>query len=112
MGWESRGGRAYYYRGRRAGGRVVKEYVGAGPAADLVARHDALARDRRQAEAEAARRTADELAALDAAVAPLDELTDLVARAALLSAGYHRPNRGPWRKRRARPDPEAAQAGG
>ncbi|MBX9579131.1 MAG: hypothetical protein K2X87_02385, partial [Gemmataceae bacterium] len=102
------GGRAYYYRGRRVGGRVVKEYVGAGPAADRIARHDTLTHDRRQAEAEAARRTADGLDALDAAVASLGEVADPVGRAALLAAGTHRPNRGPWRKRRARPAEDTA----
>lgn len=80
IGWEVRAGRWYYYRGRRDGGPVAKEHVGAGPAADL--------------------------SALDTAPAPLDALADAVARAALLAAGYHRPNRGPWRKRRARPDQE------
>ncbi|MBX9625638.1 MAG: hypothetical protein K2X82_17680 [Gemmataceae bacterium] len=103
MGWECRGNRTYYYHGRRDGRRVVKEYVGAGPAADLIARYDALDRDRRAAEADTTRQTIADLDALTAAVAPLDEAADLVARAALLAAGFRRHHRGPWRKRRARP---------
>jgi len=31
MGWEERRGRKYFYRKRRNGGRVVSEYLGAGP---------------------------------------------------------------------------------
>jgi hypothetical protein len=37
MAWEQRGGRPYYYQSRRVNGRVVKEYVGAGPYAALQA---------------------------------------------------------------------------
>jgi hypothetical protein len=52
----------------------------------------------------------DELAALDAELAPLCALADALARGALLAAGYHRHHRGPWRKRRDRPA-EPAGAG-
>lgn len=108
VGWEVRAGRAYYYRGRRVGGRVAKEYLGAGLLADLAAEVDALARDTRAAEADTIRWAAANLDALDAAVAPLDAAADLVARAALLAAGYHQHHRGPWRKRRARPAQDPA----
>jgi hypothetical protein len=47
MGWER--GR-YYTRSRREGGRVVREYVGAGPAAALISQFDAIERVRREGE--------------------------------------------------------------
>ena len=104
MGWESRGscrGR-YYTRSKRANGRVVREYVGAAgdPLVELVAAADALRRGDRRAAAEA--RRAEE-ASWQAALAPLLELSqvaDLLARAALLAAGYHRHSRSSWRKKR------------
>jgi hypothetical protein len=39
--------------------------------------------------------------ALDKSVADLDEVADLLARAALLAAGFHQHRRAPWRRRRA-----------
>jgi hypothetical protein len=41
-----------------------------------------------------------ELAKLDAAVAPADEALELVTHAVLAAAGFHRHNRGEWRRRR------------
>src|SRR5690349_1861321 len=55
MGWEARGERFFYYRPRRAGGRVVRDYHGAGPAAQLAADLVDEARDRRAAAAKAHR---------------------------------------------------------
>lgn len=100
MGWERRGGRSYYYAAERVGGRVVKRYVGAGRVAELAARLDLINRQQREDDAESARRLRDELAAVDAVLAPLDELADVLARAALVAAGYHRHHRGEWRRRR------------
>jgi hypothetical protein len=96
MGWE----RGYYYRVRKVNGRVLREYIGTGRVAELIAEIDALERDRRQQKAMALRRAKAELAALDAELKPLAENTDLVTRAALLAAGYRQHNRGEWRKRR------------
>jgi hypothetical protein len=101
MGWER--GR-YYSRSRRVNGRVVREYVGSGEVARLAARTDAADRERRRAERAALRAREAELDALDAPLKQLDELADLVARAALEAAGFHRHNRGEWRRRRERPE--------
>jgi hypothetical protein len=100
MGWEKRGNATYYYTAERFGGRVVKQFVGSGRVAELAAQLDALARAERKEAAEAAQRERDELAALDAALAPLHALADAATAAALVAAGYHRPKRGHWRKRR------------
>src|SRR5438874_11562057 len=103
MAWEKVGGRRYYYRNRRDGRRVVREYVGSGPVAELAATGDAL----RRVEKEAARRRRQaERAARERAEAPLlalCELTDVLTRASLVLAGFHQHDRGAWRRRRERP---------
>ncbi len=100
MGFEQRGNGTYYYTAERVGGRVVKTYVGAGRVAELAALLDVETRAERAQAAEVDRRARDELAALDAALEPLNELADAATAAALVAAGCHRPKRGPWRKRR------------
>ena len=96
MGWE----RGYYYRVRKVNGRVVREYIGAGRVAELVAQMDALERERRGLEALKQRREKDELKAIDADMKAVNERIDLAARAALLAAGFHLHKRGEWRRRR------------
>lgn len=95
-----RGNRLYYYKSVRTGGRVRTVYRGGGEVALLAAGLDALeaeqsAADRREL-AEARRRA-------DRADRRLDAASDLVGRAVaaeLVAAGYHRPARKPWRRRR------------
>jgi hypothetical protein len=98
MDWE----RGYYYRVHKVNGRVVREYVGRGPAGELAAQLDALERHRRQQEARALRREKRDLDALDADLKAVTETADLLACAALLAAGFHRHKRGEWRRRRDR----------
>jgi len=100
MAWE----RGYYYRVRKEGGRVVREYFGKGEPAELMAQFDAINRADREAEREARRVKKAELEALDAPFNELNDLADLLARAALVAAGFHQHNRGEWRKRRAHRD--------
>lgn len=101
MSWEARNGEgAYYTRSKRSGGRIVREYVGSGDFARVVAEMDDLERQQRKAEGVAQREERARLNAIDAQVARLDRLADLVARAVLVDAGYHQHNRGEWRKRR------------
>jgi hypothetical protein len=97
MGWDK--GR-YYTRSRKVNGRVVREYVGTGRVAELAAQLDALERERREREARAVRQQKAELTVLDAELKALTERADLLARAALLAAGFHRHKRGDWRRRR------------
>jgi hypothetical protein len=100
MGWE----RGYYYRARKVNGRVVREYVGAGRAAELAAQLDDWERQKRQAERAAFAAERTRLDALDVPLNELNELAELLARAALLAAGFHQHKRGEWRKRRAQGD--------
>jgi hypothetical protein len=104
MAWE----RGYYYRVRRENGRVVREYMGRGEVAELTAQLGALDRQKRCEEArlgaETLRNEKAKLDALDADIEALIEATDLLARAALVAAGYHQHNRGEWRKRRGHCD--------
>jgi hypothetical protein len=94
----------YYTRSRKVGGRVVREYVGAGPAAQLAARRDAIERERRERGRAAWRAKRAELEALDAPLDELNDLADLLARAALAAAGFRQHNRGEWRRRRGQRD--------
>ena len=99
MGWER--GR-YYTRSRKVNGRVVREYIGGGEVARLVAEMDAIARDERKAKAAAWRAEKGRMDSLDAEVAAVCCMVDLVARAVLTAAGYHQHHRSEWRKRRGR----------
>ena len=101
MGWETRqrGGR-YYIRSRKVGGRVVREYVGTGPLAELIAAQDAEARAKQLAASVALRAEQERMAPAEAALAELDALAELLAHGALVAAGYRRHHRGTWRKRR------------
>src|SRR5687767_6201312 len=72
------------------------------PALADLAEMDDLVREQRRLDALALRREKDELAALDADVQTLSDTADILARAAMLAAGYHQHKRGEWRKRRGR----------
>jgi hypothetical protein len=92
MAWERRGGRCFFYRSVKRGGRVLKEYYGNGPAAELAARLLAEARTARAAEAAAlqAERQRDER--LDRLTGDLDSACRRLAEATLLAAGFRRVN--------------------
>src|SRR5262249_24740357 len=92
----------------KVNGRVEREYVGSGHVAELSAQMDAALRADREAERAAWKKEQAEMERLDAEVESLVELTDLVARAALLAAGLHQHKRGEWRRRRGQNDAGAA----
>jgi len=101
MSWERRrNGTRYYYRARKIGGRVVKEYLGTGSEAERAATQDASERSVRAAASIARRTTRAELHSVEA---PLDAFTvalDSLTSAGLLLAGYYRHHGGEWRGRR------------
>ena len=102
MPWSQRGSRSYFYVTQRVNGRPRRVYVGAGgsAAATLAA---ADADQRRLAREAAARERHAEQARHQEVEAPLVRLcavSDVLTRAALLTAGFHRHDRGQWRRRR------------
>ena len=100
MAWETRNDRGRYYtRSRREGGRVVREYVGCGHKGELAAAADAARRAEREAERAAILSERERAQAIDAELASLHRTVDLLARGALLAAGFERHKRQ-WRKRR------------
>ena len=103
MAWESRKGRGRYYtRSRRVGGRVVREYLGKGWNALSVADLDDLLRAKRRTALAARREVNGELQKIDADLLAICKSVDLVAKAAMLAAGYHQHHRGEWRRKRER----------
>jgi hypothetical protein len=97
VGWDK--GR-YYSRSKKVDGRVTREYVGKGRVAELSAQLDAIARQEREAEQAARRAERAELEALDAPVNDMCQEVELLARAALVAAGFRQHKRGEWRKKR------------
>jgi hypothetical protein len=101
MGWERRErGGTYYTRSRREGGRVVRQYIGAGEVAGAIAWFDAHDRDEAELARWHARTKEQERLKLEACVMTFCLSAEAVAAQAMEAAGYHRHQRGKWRKRR------------
>jgi|SRR5215218_6815370 len=101
MGWEKRArGGFYYTRSHKVNGRVIREYVGKGPRAELAASTDAMKRLQREEEAKVWRLERDNLETVDQALAELCEAVEVVSRATLLAAGFRQHKRGQWRRKR------------
>ncbi len=100
----NRGGRKLLYLSRRVNGKPKKIYVGTGPLANLLAAELESRKAQRKERAEAC---AAWKAQVSAAEDPLDALCadlDRAVAAHLLVLGYRRHDRGPWRKKRERPE--------
>ena len=98
MGWEKRRGKAcYYYRKRRAGGRVLTEYCGAGQAGERAAAQEGEAAQARAAARETLRLMPQEVLTVDTAVQEVCDLIQTFAESALLATGHHA-HKGEWRK--------------
>jgi hypothetical protein len=97
---ERRDRRLYYYRSARDGEKVRKVYVGAGEIACISHEGDILRRTGQEAERE---REKAELERLDTLAAPDEELSEaaeVLARAYLITCGYHR-RKGEYRRARS-----------
>ena len=100
MALEYRNGRPYYYRNKRENGTVIRQYIASGQMAEFAADSDAHQRAQRES-----RRAAEEQKQR-AYVTAREQLFNVIAQAETLSSallidvGYHRQNRGPWRRRR------------
>lgn len=99
MGWEQRGNHRYYYHKRREGHRVISEYVGSGPLAELASTLDELTRQEQCLQRERMHREGKAIHAGDALVEDVCSSIRLVTHAVLLVAGYHT-HKGQWRKKR------------
>ena len=100
MGWEKRErGTRVYTRSRREGGRVVREYVGSGEIAELLAHADETRRRVRDLERTRGRAEVERLEGLAAPARELAEAAEVLVRAHLLAAGWHR-HKGEWRRMR------------
>jgi hypothetical protein len=105
MAWEERQrGGQYYYRTRWASEaqRPIKKYVGAGLAGELAAEADRIKRGLVEAEKAEARRELEHLQGLAGPVLELDAAAEILARAHMIAAGYHR-HKGEWRRARTHP---------
>ena len=88
MAWERRGdGRCYFYRPRRVGGRVVRDYLGSGPQAQLAADLIVEVRDRRAALVQALREEQEHWGSLGVMMDRLDRACEVMERATLLVEG-------------------------
>jgi len=87
MAWEPRGGTAYFYRPRRVGGRVVRDYLGSGPRAQLAADLIAEARDREADHVRALQGEQERWEALVVAMDRLDAGCELMLAARLWTEG-------------------------
>ena len=103
MGLVIRGGRPYFYRNSRVGGKVVSQYMGRGPLAELLELESRKAADRRKMWAEKRGRHRAWIANLDAAGAPMRAFSNAVEgvfRASMVASGFHLHRRQNWRKGR------------
>jgi hypothetical protein len=87
---ERRNGRLYYYRSVRDGEKVRKVYVGAEEFARIFAEGDILRRTDRKAQRERNKAELERLEAMAASVEELSEAAEVLVRAHLVNAGYHR----------------------
>ena len=101
MSWETRGVYGpYYTRSRRVDGRVVREYVGRGPLAEIIAQADEAEREARRLERRREREQLEQDRELDDLFGAYSAGVDELLRSVLEAAGYYRHKRGEWRRRR------------
>lgn len=97
MAFESRNGKGRYYtRSTRVDGRVKRTYVGRGELGEIAARIDAVSRAALSQQAT----ERQEVQLNDTMVRTIHAFSDLLMRSSLVTAGYHRHDRGDWRRRR------------
>ena len=101
MAWEKRGKTGqYYYRSVRNNRRVIKEYLGKGPAAQQAAEQVLADKESRAAERRLIAEEINNTATANQLADELDAASSMLVEAVLYAAGYWRQNYGPWRKRR------------
>jgi hypothetical protein len=102
MSWDRkrRGGkRGYFYRSVRVNGRSVKQYIGTGAAAELIADLEAEKHETRRIACETWLRESTVLEANELTAREVKALTALLVHATMLVRGYYF-HHGEWRRRR------------
>jgi hypothetical protein len=101
MPWESRNGRGRYYtQSYREGNRVRRRYIGQGPYAAQIAQADAFQKRRLNDAKLELREAENQIRQVESRMKDFHDSVELLSRASLIAAGYHRHDRGEWRKRR------------
>ena len=101
MAWAThRGAKRYYSRSVRVGRKVVRQYIGAGPLADVAASLDELRRHERRERDQLWEKAVATWEQAERSAVRLGALGLLLARATLLVDGCRRHDRGEWRRRR------------
>ena len=100
MAWERRRHKLYYYRSTRipGTGRVQKEYVGAGPVAEVIAEQDAQSRAQRAAQRQVELERRRQFEAAYASLVRLGRESDTIMTSTLAEAGWYRHHRGAWKR--------------
>jgi hypothetical protein len=98
-----RGSRCYYYRSRREAARFTRTYLGSGAAAQLLAAQDQARRLARQEARAAQKAHEDRRRDIDRQLDDLIKALDVLTRASLVVAGYHRHHRSEWRRKHHEP---------
>lgn len=100
MGWDrKRNQRTYYYRSRRVGEQVVKDYVGRGPRAEAQARQDAQKRLRKLTDRHQWDQMLSQLERLRQPLLMLESQVKLLMQAILLLTGHYCHRGHEWRRR-------------
>ncbi|MFO0952624.1 MAG: hypothetical protein U0835_16055 [Isosphaeraceae bacterium] len=100
MSWSERAGRVYHRRSEWVDGRAMKVYVGSGEAAVEAKESDRVEREQRVSQAWAWQAEESACFAASLKTAAAVDACALFARAVLVASGFHRHDRGPWRRRR------------
>jgi crotonobetainyl-CoA:carnitine CoA-transferase CaiB-like acyl-CoA transferase len=99
MALENRGGRLYYYRSVRDGGKVRKVYEGSGEPARFAHEREIMNRAAREHERRESAKELERLEALAVPVQEVSEAAEVLAQAHLIASGCHR-HKGEWRRAR------------
>jgi hypothetical protein len=99
--WQQRGATRYLTRSRKHQGRVLREYLGTGPAAEALYHDEVRERHQRHAAREAWRQTLADQIAIDTQVQRWWAQQRLLLQALLYTEGFYRHDRSSWRKRAA-----------
>jgi hypothetical protein len=99
MPWHTVDGRRYYYRNVCRHGRSVRLYVGTGRVGELAATEDSVRQVHGEIEARQRRVEEGRLREAVERLLRLCHSIEVVARAPLTAGGYHRHQRGEWRRR-------------